>query len=412
MLHGNCEDHTIFDRAVDYLEQVFTVYLPDTRGHGQSSPPLNGEYHYSDMADDLYDFIRKLEIDKPIICGFSDGAITAMLMTMAHPEIPSRLFLCGPNLSPDSLKGVGMAWTKLRHGGDPRVRMMLVEPSIDPADLGVISCPVSVIAGSRDCIRKEELRLIADSVPNGTLCIMKRADHSNYVVKSTRIVDPIFKDTGIDISDVHVVYGFKHDRGGFHRPPGLIYIRYRRIASGYQMAPPGDAYERELKALLSGDEKAIAKMIKTCDEIEKANYLSITAEPFMMIRAAGSLGVDLLALRWDFSCPIEVKSSAEEVIHFSKNQRLTEQVEQMKLHCSRSHLVPIYAYRLKARRGDPWRIFTISTEERYRGFNDVLYRRIPKMDISSNGFYIMRWNDGMKLSDFIGFVSRSEYSES
>ncbi len=178
------------------------------------------------------------------------------------------------------------------------------------------------------------------------------------------------------------------------------------------MAPPGDAYERELKALLSGDEKAIAKMIKTCDEIEKANYLSITTEPFMMIRAAGSLGVDLLALRWDFSCPIEVKSSAEEVIHFSKNQRLTEQVEQMKLHCSRSHLVPIYAYRLKARRGDPWRIFTISTEERYRGFNDVLYRRIPKMDISSNGFYIMRWNDGMKLSDFIGFVSRSEYSES
>lgn len=29
------------------------------------------------------------------------------------------------------------------------------------------------------------------------------------------------------------------------------------------MAPPGDVYERELKALLAGECKAIAKMVKT-----------------------------------------------------------------------------------------------------------------------------------------------------
>ena len=33
------------------------------------------------------------------------------------------------------------------------------------------------------------------------------------------------------------------------------------------MAAPGDVYERELKALLAGDEKAIAKMIKTCNAL-------------------------------------------------------------------------------------------------------------------------------------------------
>ncbi len=412
MLHGNCEDHSIFDRAADYLEQVFTVYLPDSRGHGQSSPPLNGEYHYADMADDLYDFIRKLEIDRPIICGFSDGAITAMLFAMDHPDIPSRMFLCGPNLRPDSLKGVGMAVTRLRHGNDPRVAMMLREPHIDPADLSRISCPVTVVGGSRDCVDRSELELIADSVQDGTLCIMKRADHYSYIRNSTRIVDSIFMDTGIDTSEVHVVYGFAHDdRGVFAHPPVRFKYGCTESERGDNMAPPGDTYERELKALLSGDEKVIAKMIKTCDETERANFLRISDEPFMMIRAAGSLGVDLLALRWDFSCPIEVKSSAEEVIHFSKNQRLTEQVEQMKADCARSHVVPIYAYRLKARRGDPWRIFTVPTDLRYRGFNDVLYRRIPKLEVSSNGFYIMRWENGMKLSDFIGFVSRSEFSE-
>ena len=89
------------------------------------------------------------------------------------------------------------------------------------------------------------------------------------------------------------------------------------------MAPPGDVYERELKALLAGDSKAIAKMVKTCNALEKANYGTMLQDPFLVIRAAGSLGVDLVALRWDFSFPIEVKSSCDDVLHFSKNQRLT-----------------------------------------------------------------------------------------
>ena len=55
------------------------------------------------------------------------------------------------------------------------------------------------------------------------------------------------------------------------------------------MAAPGDTYERELKYLLSGDEKAIAKMVKTCDETETQAYGSMKDFPFMVIRAAGSL---------------------------------------------------------------------------------------------------------------------------
>ena len=177
------------------------------------------------------------------------------------------------------------------------------------------------------------------------------------------------------------------------------------------MAPPGDVYERELKALLAGDVKAIAKMVKTCNAMETVNYNSMLNDPFLVIRAAGSLGVDLVALRWDFSFPIEVKSSSDDVLHFSKNQRLSEQADAMLSECCRSHLVPIYAYRLKSQRGDPWRLFTIPSEHRYRGRHDVLYRRIPKLEVSSNGYYIMRWEDGMKLSDFMGYTGMSSYKD-
>ena len=123
------------------------------------------------------------------------------------------------------------------------------------------------------------------------------------------------------------------------------------------MTAPGDTYERELKALLAGDRKAVERMVKTCNAMETAAYNTMLLEPFLVIRAAGSLGVDLVALRWDFSFPIEVKSSSEPVMHFSKSQRLVEQADTMLGECKRCHLVPIYAFRLKGFRGDPWRVF-------------------------------------------------------
>lgn len=176
-----------------------------------------------------------------------------------------------------------------------------------------------------------------------------------------------------------------------------------------RMAAPGDVYERELKALLAGEEKAVSKMVRTCNSLETAAYNSVMMNPFLVIRAAGSLGVDLVALRWDFSFPIEVKSSADDVLHFSKSQRLVEQADTMLDDCCRSHLVPIYAYRLKGFRGDPWRIFTIPTDHVFKGRNSILYRRIPKLETSQSGNYIMRWNEGMKLSDLILYTGMTDY---
>ncbi len=178
-----------------------------------------------------------------------------------------------------------------------------------------------------------------------------------------------------------------------------------------KMAAPGDVYERELRSLLNGEEKAVDKMVRTCNALETAAYRSMVLNPFLVIRAAGSLGVDLVALRWDFSFPIEVKSSSDEVLHFSKSQRLVEQADGMLEDCCRSHLVPIYAFRLKGFRGDPWRVFTIPTDHIFRGRNAVLYRRVPKLEMSESGNYIMRWRDGMKLSDLILYTGMTDYRD-
>jgi Holliday junction resolvase len=166
----------------------------------------------------------------------------------------------------------------------------------------------------------------------------------------------------------------------------------------------GSIYERELKSLLSGHSKTIEKMIKTCDEGESAAFSSVCSSPFIVIRAAGSLGVDLVALRWDFSFPIEVKSSADDVLHFSRSQKLTDQACRMFDECTRSSVMPVYAFRLKGARGDPWRMFTLPIEVELKGRMGLLQRRVPKIEVTGNGNYVMRWPDGMKLSRFIEYM--------
>jgi len=170
------------------------------------------------------------------------------------------------------------------------------------------------------------------------------------------------------------------------------------------MATAGDRYERELKYLLAGDEKTVNTMIKTCSDTEKEAYVSVYDNPFVVIRAAGSLGVDLVALRWDFSFPIEVKSSSEDVLRFSRNPRLAEQAEKMATECERASLIPIYAYRLKSYRGDPWRIFSLPLDRILKGRIGLIQKTIPQIEVNAKGNFIMRWEDGMKLSKFLEYM--------
>jgi Holliday junction resolvase len=175
------------------------------------------------------------------------------------------------------------------------------------------------------------------------------------------------------------------------------------------MAAPGDVYERELKALLSGEEKAVNRMVKTCDIAEATAYRSMMDRPFLVIRAAGSLGVDLVALRWDFSFPIEVKSSEKDVLYLSRSERLVEQAETMIETCNRSHIIPIYAYRRKNVRGDPWRLFTMPSDASLCGTAAMLRGKIPYVEVSRGGNYILRWSNGIKLSELLEFVDTTQF---
>ena len=165
-------------------------------------------------------------------------------------------------------------------------------------------------------------------------------------------------------------------------------------------------YERELKNILEGETKTLSKVTNTCSALEKNNYYKIMDKPFAVIRAAGSFGVDLVATRGDISFLTEVKTSIDDTLHFSSmGGKPQKQAENMIKTCEKTKTLPIYAFRAKGVRGDSWRIFTLDLLG-LEGRLSVVHNRLPKIKKSKNGNFVMKWDEGMPLSDFISYLCK------
>ena len=129
LVHGNSEDHTIFDEAVDVLGEHFTCYAIDSRGHGLSSP--RRDLHFNDMALDMIAFMTVLDLSNVAFYGFSDGGIVALLAAMSCSRI-TNLIVSGANMTPKGTK----LWFQIMMKAesmfkkDPLIELMKNEPNI------------------------------------------------------------------------------------------------------------------------------------------------------------------------------------------------------------------------------------------------------------------------------------------
>lgn len=195
LLHGNGESSGIFDKAIPLLAERFTVYAIDSRGHGQSSPV--SEYHYADMAQDVADFIRLLGLERPIVDGFSDGGIIALLLAIRHPDMVGGVIGSGVNVRPDGLKRRWLWLMRLQQlfRPSPLTELMLTEPDITDDELRMIRCPAVITAGSRDMLRQSHMRHIAEVIPSGRYLLLDGETHGSYIVHSEKIAQIILAQT-------------------------------------------------------------------------------------------------------------------------------------------------------------------------------------------------------------------------
>jgi len=184
LLHGNGEDSTIFDKLAPRLAENFKVYTIDSRNHGQSEK--TDDYSYETMAEDLYEFIQAMDMKKPGIVGFSDGAISALLLAMKHSEAAGRLALLGINLKPEDFTEESYQYLKEEYEKtrDPLVKLMLTEPDIQLEDVKNVKAPVLLFEGENDIFKPESFEMLEKALPNARLIVMSGHDHGSYIVNN------------------------------------------------------------------------------------------------------------------------------------------------------------------------------------------------------------------------------------
>ena len=217
LVHGNGESHDLFDTEIGQLAAAgYRVLAPDSRGHGANEPL--SEYHYADMAEDMYRFIRELGLEKPLFCGHSDGGIIGLLLELLHPGTLGMMAASGVNLSPEGIEPSFIEeYTEInRTNPDPLITLMLTEPHIDPESLERIDIPVLLTAGENDLILPEETRRIAEHLPHAQLVIVKGEDHGSYIDGSEIMGNLLieFFDSGSVHENRELFKTAKHEKGG------------------------------------------------------------------------------------------------------------------------------------------------------------------------------------------------------
>lgn len=91
ILHGLFGSSDNWFTLAKVFAEKFTVFLVDQRNHGQS--PHTNEFNYKLLTEDLANFIREHQIEKPHIIGHSMGGKTAMNFAVKYPDLLDKLIV-------------------------------------------------------------------------------------------------------------------------------------------------------------------------------------------------------------------------------------------------------------------------------------------------------------------------------
>jgi pimeloyl-ACP methyl ester carboxylesterase len=74
-----------YNSHIERFASHFRVITPDTRAAG-ATVHKEGAPSASLLADDVAGLIEALGLDRPLVCGFSEGALTATILGIRHPD--------------------------------------------------------------------------------------------------------------------------------------------------------------------------------------------------------------------------------------------------------------------------------------------------------------------------------------
>ncbi len=222
-----------YQQHLAVLAERFRVIAPDTRGSGRTrhdGRPMSMNL----LADDVAALIEALGLDRPAVCGFSEGGMTATILALTHPHLIGALvndagfdtfdpesptfdqlrevFGGGPEATeadPDAAAawhekmGLGHVFTLMQADQDAAqgeghwrtyLRLFFERGSHFPgytfADFSRIEVPALVMVGDRDMFCSvEDAGLAYRQLPSGELAVVPATDHAITTAKIAVLIE-------------------------------------------------------------------------------------------------------------------------------------------------------------------------------------------------------------------------------
>ncbi len=93
-LHGWLGNWTTFKKEINHFQKKYSILYLDFRGHGLSDKPIKlKDYNIIKLRRDIEGIIKKENISKVTLVGFSMGGMVSLLFTVKHPELVDKLVL-------------------------------------------------------------------------------------------------------------------------------------------------------------------------------------------------------------------------------------------------------------------------------------------------------------------------------
>jgi pimeloyl-ACP methyl ester carboxylesterase len=208
LIHGSTITGEIdWGRLAPRLAAEYKVYVPDCRGHGQSTNP-GGKYSFKQMADDNAALIHALGYERMHILGHSNGGNVALVTLLEHPEVTQTAIPQAANAyvtdylrqrepvvlepdyyaahHPESVSEMIAAHGPV-HGQDYwrtlltlTMKEILAGPNYTPADLARVTRPVLSIMGGADPVNAPDRhgQFIAEHIPGAELWVPEGIGHN------------------------------------------------------------------------------------------------------------------------------------------------------------------------------------------------------------------------------------------
>jgi pimeloyl-ACP methyl ester carboxylesterase len=212
LLHGGTATGDSWEDYIGAFARHFRVLVLDWRGHGKTDNPT-GEFSYRLVTDDIVAFIEALGLNKPFICGYSDGGQIALDLGIRYRDLAEALVIGAATYKfkepyYEHLRGMGFealgrvdtvkmgqGWTDYLKEVHPRndtpdywnmlvnqISHMWWQPlGYSDEDLKTVTAPSLIILGDRDgfVLDVEQAVEMYRLMPNAELAVIPEANHLN-----------------------------------------------------------------------------------------------------------------------------------------------------------------------------------------------------------------------------------------